>query len=303
MRMATLGITFMLLAAGTITRAEAQDGLFSQLAMESVFEERSKSKLPVATPDAELLTRITNANALQSALESAGFASQIVGQRGDRQVTTHLRYGGWKLPLVLNVEVEHDLIVASMRLRQSPDPLPADSIVKLMSASDAATGSHFSLDPQSNALKLRSTISNRSITAMDLRARLLKMAEFAEQHSEIWRRSDHRQPIEKAEPGGGALTGTWTAKTSDGQSFAIRFGPGNRFQLVHVRQGKSRVSQGSVRRSGSRYAFAADDGSKLNGAVTQHSERQFDLVVLGKDGKPSGKLQFSRATVRPATKS
>ncbi len=274
--------------------AQSNDGLFSEVAMEAVFEKQQNTTAETAEiAENDTLPRITGTDTLVAALKSAGFeATKDAGK-----ASMKLRQGRWMLPLSMAVQVEQDRIVTEVSLaKMQDDSAGNEQLLNLLAAGDAGRGTFFAFDSKSKHIVLRSSLSNRSVTPNQLRKHLQHLGAVAENHADSWSALGKTVTTGTANPATKSLStlGSWTASLGK-DSFAIRLTADSKFQLVHLRNGKSTISKGKVTRSGSLMTLAGDDGSKLSCTVAQTTADQFQLSIAGAKGAATTKLNFKKA--------
>ena len=276
--------------------------------MESVFESTAATDDVARQDAAAILPRVTSAGSLDSALRAAGFPTTL----GDDSVTTTVSDGGWDFPVVLRVDLPLDRITIAMSLVRLPDAAAVDpqSLLTLMANSDASRGTHFAYDATERRIELWTTISNRGVTTAGLKTDLIRLATTAQRHSPLWSKlgeSAAGQPKQKpaSEPKASppattpptpfSLTGRWGATMSGGSSIAIAMGADGKFKMVQVNGDQSAVSGGQFIRSGDQLTFNGDDKTTLNCQIKQTAADQFELTILGSDGKRQATLDFTKA--------
>ncbi len=289
---------------------QAEDGLFSEVAMESVFEKNAPiTSTSVATlNDGEKLERITGTASLMLALQFAGFTPKEVGER----VTFHVEQASWKLPVSMIVELEQDQIVCELSLIEIPESgtVDADGLLKLLAKNDAVAGYFFAYDTKSKLLQLRSSFSNRGLSAKQLKTNVVRIAAFADSHSELWSKLKSKPATKVADsktPSAStstvnkpatstpstnvqlsSLVGLWGATIKSGETIAIQISADGAFKLATVKSGKSSLSKGKATLAGSKLTLVGDDKVTLNCSVSQVTATQFQLSI--NDDKGTAKL-------------
>ncbi len=137
----------------------------------------------------------------------------------------------------------------------------SNSLLKLLEQNDAVAGYFFAYDAQSNLIQLRSSFSNRGITAKQLKSTLVQIASFAEKHSELWSKLKAKPAAKPAETAKtttnstkpavsgttvpaispSSLVGMWGGSLKTGESIAIQISSDNSFKLATVKSGKSSI--------------------------------------------------------------
>ena len=287
---------------------QAEDSLFSEVAMESVFEKNATLSADVASiGDGETLDRVTGVSSLMLALKAAGFTAK----QDNNRATIQVDHAGWKLPVTLEVQVEQDRIVCEMALVEIKDvtTVTTDALLGLLSSGDVTSGAFFAYDSKTKLVQVRTSIQNRAITARQLKADLLRLASLAEKHADVWSKLNAKPAAKTASAGSGtagssvpatstttfSIVGRWAAALSSGESFAIEFGSDSTFKLVTIKSGKSSVSKGKTTRVGNQLTLVGDDKVTLNCSVSQSAADKFQLAINDTKGVAKVKLNFTKA--------
>ena len=280
-----------------------EEGLFSEVAMEAVFETTgSPATLSVATKTATgRINRITGVSSLIEVLKEAGWDAT----ERDGRASFQLQHARWNFPVLIAVQVDRDRMDCQMSLVAVKDPasIPSETLLQLLAASNDS-GATFAFEPKSKLIQVRTSPSNRSLTAALLKEKLLQMAIHAEKHAESWSQLNGETdpnakstaaPSKLASNGGLSLTGRWSASLGSGEAFAIQINDDSSFRLVHLKSGKSTVSQGKTKLSGNQLTLAGDNDLTLNCTVAQSKPERFELSILDANGKVATKLDFKKA--------
>jgi hypothetical protein len=294
----------VVVSVARVTVLTADDGgLFSEVAMESVFEKPVAASKAVASPSSTgHIGRITGASSLNQALRAAGFDSQ----EKDGRASFDLDHAGWSFPVSIGVLVDQDRIDCELSLTKIGDDtsLTTETLLALLTAGDTR-GASFAYDRKGKRILLRATLSNRSITASELKADLIRLATVAQKHSDIWstlkgqpasnsKSASNSKPAE-APPKQFSLVGRWSASLSSNEAFAIQIASDATFQLVHLKSGKSTISKGKATRSGDQLKLVGNDKVTLNCSVTQTAGDAFQLAINDAKGKTTATLSFKKA--------
>lgn len=272
------------------------EGLFSEVAMESVFEKSATIKPAVASKNAAgRFSRITGVSSLIEALGAAGFEASEKNGRA----AFDLNHASWRFPVSIGVLVDQDRIDCEMSLVEIGDSgqVTTATLLSLLAAGDRR-GTSFAYNPESKMVQVRASLSNRSITADQLKANLVYMATIAEKHSEIWSKLKGQSKSEAvaAKPKQDlSLVGRWSASVASGEAFAIAITADAKFQLVHLKSGKSTVSKGKTTLSGNELKLVGDNDLTLSGTVTQSSGDAFRLAINDAKGNVAVTLDFKKA--------
>ena len=288
-------------------QVNADDSLFSEVAMESVFEKQVATVKDVATiSDGETMQRIVGVSSLIQVLKAAGFEPRE--EQGS--ATFKLNHAQWIFPVSMTVFVDEDRIACEMSLVKMEDDASFDkeTLLKLLVSNTATQGGYFAFDQQNKRIQLRVSLSNRAVTARQLKADLTQLAILAERKSEIWSQNNAPAKTESTattptKPTNStnsaknhfSLAGTWSASLTSGEAFALRLNSEGTFQLVHVKSGKATSSKGKVTRADNKLTLIGDDKITLNCTVNQTVADKFQLAVNDAKGNVAIKLDFTKA--------
>jgi len=295
-----------------VSAAPAEEGLFSEVAMESVFEKPAPVTKRVASQsDAAKLERITGVSSLILALKAAGMDPQEQNGRA----TFELNHDSWSFPVSIGVQIEQDRIDCELSLIKISDntTVKTQTLLSLL-ASGGTRGASFAYDREEKLILLRASLSNRSITASQLKADLVHLATVAGQHSKVWlslkaetknnspqatssqtNSPQTNSPQTNSPQPKLSLIGRWSAALKSGEAFAIQIASDSKFQLIHLKSGKSTISKGKATRSGAQLKLVGDDNVTLNCTVTQTTSDAFQLAVKDAKGNVAVTLNFKKA--------
>jgi hypothetical protein len=280
-----------------VSAAPAEEGLFSEVAMESVFEKPAPVTKRVASQsNAAKLERITGVSSLILALKAAGMDPQEQSGRA----TFELDHDGWSFPVSIGVQIEQDRIDCELSLIKISDntTVKTQTLLSLL-ASGGTRGASFAYDREEKLILLRASLSNRSITASQLKADLVHLATVAGQHSDVWlslkAETKNDSPTTNSPQQKLSLIGRWSAALKSGEVFAIQIASDSKFQLVHLKSGKSTISKGKATRSGAQLKLVGDNNVTLNCTVTQTTSDAFQLAVKDAKGNVAVTLNFKKA--------
>ena len=311
----------VLLSVLSVAPLYGDDGLFSEVAMESVFQ-TSTSRTPTASKDLSgSVDRVTSVASLLQVLSAAG----LEAEESNGRATTKLSHAGWEFPVSIAIRIDQDRLDCRLMLTEIGDGQQAstETLLKLLALGDEQ-GTAFSYGTVSKTLQVRAALSNRSITASQLKADLVRMAGFAEEHAELWSSltisgtskapsapaATAKSPAPQDSSGNAVanqenqpqsadtlapLLGRWSASLASNEAFAIQITAEAQFQLVHLKAGKSTVSKGKITRSGQQLKLVGEGDLTLNCDVTQSSAKAFALAIKGADGKVAMTLNFKKA--------
>jgi hypothetical protein len=279
-----------------VAMLRGDEGLFSEVAMESVFEKSASINPTAASKNATgKFDRITGVSSLIQALGAAGFEASEENGRA----AFDLNHASWRFPVSIGVLVDQDRIDCEMSLVKIGDSgqVTTPTLLSLLAAGDRR-GTSFAYNPKAKMIQVRASLSNRSITADQLKAKLLHMASVAEKHSEIWSKLKGQSKSESVSTKPKqdlSLVGRWSASIASGEAFAIEISSDAKFQLVHLKSGKSTVSKGKATLSGNELKLVGDSDLTLNGTVTQSSGDAFSLAINDAKGNVAVTLDFKKA--------
>ena len=105
--------------------------------------------------------------------------------------------------------------------------------------------------------------------------------------------SSSSQPTVAAQPVP-SIVGTWSAKTSANDAWAIRFETDGRFVMVHTRNGKNSVSRGRFQVTIDRLVVSESAEMTLSGGFEKTSEQTFSWKLQDSTGKTLTTLAFTK---------
>ena len=89
-----------------------------------------------------------------------------------------------------------------------------------------------------------------------------------------------------------SLVGTWSAKTSATEAWAIRFENEGRFLMVYTSSGKNSVSRGQFSITAKRLVLSESAGTTLSGMLETDSNDRFAWKLQDKAGNSLTTLKF-----------
>jgi hypothetical protein len=294
----------------------AEDGLFSEVAMESVFEKNAPitSTSVASLSDGEKLERITGTSSLMLALKFAGFTPKEAADK----VTFHVEHASWKLPVSMAVELEQDQIVCELSLIEISEAgtVDSDALLKLLEKNDAVSGYFFAYNAAKKLLQLRTSFSNRGLSAKQLKSNVIQLAAFADSHSELWSKLKSKPAAKAAETNTtgkttttatkpattpsttvqlSSLVGLWGATIKSGETIAIQVSADGAFKLATVKSQKSSLSKGKATLAGNKLTLVGDDKITLNCTVSQVTATQFQLAINDEKGTAKLTILFKKS--------
>ncbi|WP_146513984.1 hypothetical protein [Rubripirellula amarantea] len=288
--------------AGTV---KADDALFSEIAMESVFSQSTPTSADVATPNGSTsLDRITGPTSLTNALKSAGFNPQP----NKEAVSMKVERAGWKLPVSMTVDVEQDRITCKMSLVKIEKDMANSSktLLALMSASNQTANASFVLDSSDMMLQLRTTFTNRDITTKFLKSEMASLADTAIAHSDTWRKLKSSSTLTSTSSATSSTSsgssdyapfvGKWSASLPSSVSIAIEFKADKTFKMVHLVGSKAAVSSGTMIRNASQLTLSEPGKADVQFQIESVTATSMKLRIVDSSNNPGTLLQFSKAS-------
>lgn len=297
--------TLFLLSLCSVNQMSFADDLFSEVAMESVFEKKAAPVTGATQSAGESLERVTGVASLSQALKYAGYAPK----ENSGRVSIQVPHAGWNFPADLQVQIESDRIVVEMALVTLSDSnaIQSKELLKLLEKNDAISGFLFAYEPSRKLLVLRSALENRALSPKIIQNHLTQLAAFGEKYSSLWSpmkpksadqtvgKTGAASNVASTVPTGLSLIGTWGAALNDKDSIAIQIKEDLTFKLVTVQAEKQKISTGKYVREGTRLSLAGDDGVTLQCTVSQSVVNQFQLFVNDEQGNAKLKVDFQKA--------
>ncbi|MEM8669434.1 MAG: hypothetical protein AAGG48_18055 [Planctomycetota bacterium] len=314
----------------SVAPLHGEDKLFSEVAMESVFQ-ASPSLKPVASKNTSgSLDRVTSVDSLVRALTAAGMEAR---ESNGRAALT-FNHAGWKFPVSISVNIDQDRLDCRFTLIRIGDvkSVSTQKLLQLLASGDGL-GTSFAYDSASKTIQVRASFSNRSITANELKSDLVQMARLAAKHADVWssltgsansnsasssssasnsNATTNSPPMSNRTPrpesGAGvtsppsrvstsvaSLVGRWSAYVANDEAFAIKISADSRFQLVHLKSGEPTLSKGNITRSGQQLKLIGDGDLTLDCTVAQSNANAFALAIKDANGNVAMKLNFKKA--------
>ena len=268
--------------------ASSGDELFSEVAVESVFGGSTKSTSGATGSSASIPAggvRVTGAGQLGELLRELGFEPERVD---GRTVTIQLAHGQWTIPTTLHAAVDRSQVDVTMGLATPPKGTKWDGNKLLRLLADPEDGgAHFAFDSSKGQMQVRQTMSAREVSSDNLGRLLTEMAEFAVSRETAWfdkpSDSDKSKPATTDAAAPTSVIGSWVASLGQGEAFAIKLTPDGKFQLAHVKAGKTTTSSGKAERTGDQLKLQGDGSVTISGTLANITAEGFDLTL------PSGK--------------
>ncbi len=292
--------------------ARADDALFSEIAMESVFASSTAGSIKIATQDGSTqFDRITGPNSLTVALKSAGFEPK----QTDETVTITVDSGGWKLPVALTVDVLQDRITCRMSLVEvdKEASFSNSDVLALMSASDRIDDASFVFNREDNRVQLRTTLNNRDLTGNSLKNKLTSLADTAIVHSDTWLKLKSTTSSTTPSPSTSQVAtsssesstvpstssvsvgGKWIATLSANASIAIELDSKGTFKMAHISGKQSAVSTGTLQRRADQLTLSEAGKADVKFQIESVTATEMKLRIVDSSGKSGRLIQFSKA--------
>ncbi len=307
----------------------ANDALFSEIAMESVFAKSTQdlaaktsstkttsTKAPnAATNDGSTdFDRITGPNSLTVALRSAGFEPR----RNREAVLIRVERAGWKLTTEMTVEVEKDRILCRMSLIKidSATTNLGETLRALMTINHRLAEASFVVDGDANMVQLQAMIANRNLTSDRLTGELMRLADTAIENADAWRTLKAKssvaadavvtvsppasapmatQQIAGQQMFGQPIFGQWLAGLPSNTSIAIELKEDDTFKMAHVAANRVAVSSGTVRRRSNRLTLSEQGKDDVNFQIESVTTSVMELRIVDSSDKSGRLIKFSKA--------
>ncbi|MFT5522840.1 MAG: hypothetical protein ACI9HK_000784 [Pirellulaceae bacterium] len=286
-------ITLIVLVAFSATAEQlvrGDDSLFSKVRVDSTF---SSQKDDTTANRAPVGTKLTDAGQLLRLLNEIGVKAEELGSKA-------IGFQMGKAPdsflIVVRISDDENQLEVKVRLAQAGEnqELPADKSLGLLTATRKYAPSRFAYNGELRAIMLLHNVSNEGTDAKVLGDQLLRLLAIAKETRKLWdiAKADPTGPAETETPSENNLTlvGTWSAVQSATEAFAIQLKSDGKFALVYVNSGKQNRSTGTYSFNGESLNLLGGDGLKLNGGVSNLSEKQFQVEF-----QPGSSLTFKSA--------
>ena len=294
----------VLCLAGIVVPAQADDGLFSTISVDSVYSKSSDSSDAVAS---SRKGRVRSADHLGRLLRIEGFGFEKVGERTYGAVT---KLDDWSFPTLVTLSEDRTRIglIAGLVRYDENSALKPEQMLDLLSANQSVAPYQFGFNKDRKRTELTLALNNDGVDSSVLAAQIKKLTEAARDSSEVWyRKSQSEKTIKTAEtpskttdPGTSEktnaaitpskLVGKWTASRSSTEAFALQMTADGKFTLAFVSGGKTTVSKGTFGLQGDSLVLSVDQGASLTGPASLITNDQFTYSPNG-----GAKLTFNRA--------
>lgn len=296
-------VTGLILQAGSLRTAQANDDLFSKVSIDAPFAQvRDADDAP--TPQAPRGLRVTGASALTTLLQEANFETKSISTR---VVATEIKRDKWNIPVRVSVFYDDDQMELALLLKAlgndySEADVSSEKLLELMAASRNFAPAFFTYDAEYKRIELRQRISNRGVTTANLKRSLERLADIAIDNEAAWNlpkptatKPPATKPASTPPPAPSAISvsallGTWAADRSKDEAIALKLDADGKFILAIAKGSNTTRSNGKFSLSGQTLSLTADDGTKLNGTVRLNGTNGFDLQLPG-----NSKIRFTKA--------
>lgn len=292
----------------TIRSVTADDALFSEIAMESVFAKSPAASTQVAIPSgSDNIERITGPQTLTEALKLAG----LQPKRSKQAVSITVNRSGWKLPTTMTVDVQNDRISCQMSLvtLDRTSKVDSEQLLALMSVARQTGNASFVFDSSKRMLQLRKTFGNRDLTTASLKSEIASLADTAIAHSEKWKKLSPKTNLKSSTQttavstgnttvrptGSVSITGKWAASLPSDGSIAIELRGDGTFSMVHVAGNQAAVSTGTLLRKSTRLTLSEAGKADVAFEIVSITATKMELRIVDSSGKSGRLLNFSKA--------
>ncbi|QDV41746.1 hypothetical protein Enr13x_15890 [Stieleria neptunia] len=290
--------------------------LFSEISMSETVVEASQpvatpSKSPAAVLGAASLSKLLSAAGIECAVESLAVRvdlAELLPTADDASQQGTLQF---------RVDADADRIDAVLPM----DRLPIDASGNGVSGNDVSVNGeklmallvalqrhdHVQLIASGKTLALHTSLSNQGVTADRLRTAAERLTLAATKTASITTTVLTKASVAEAStdndtppaqpattPAAEPLDGTWSAKTSANDAWAVRFDADGKFVMVHTKSGKNSVSRGTYQTTGDRLVLSESAGVTLTGTLERPSSNAFRWRLQNAGGDVVATLAFSK---------
>ncbi|WP_147869894.1 hypothetical protein [Stieleria maiorica] len=306
MALVLLCIAVTTLPLSAVHAGSPLDGdLFSEISMsETVVGTAQQVALPAKASDV-----ILGPAALSTVLDEAGVASEIESQslrvdladmlptepdavkRNDLRFSVDAEAG--RIDVVMPIE--------GLSIGALDDGAAVDG-EKLMALLVALQNhSHVQLVALGKTLAYQSSLSNHDVTPERLRVAAKRLSTAATDTASMVPAvmmkpsvSPTQRDVTPASQSSSTLVGTWSAKTSVSDAWAVRFADDASFVMVHTKNGKNLVSRGKYKATANRLELSESAGVTLAGALQRSSADAFRWQLQNSNGDVVATLAFEK---------
>jgi hypothetical protein len=269
------------------------ESLFSKVRVNSTFSSQKDDTTDNRAPAG---TKLTDAGQLLRLLNEIGVKAE---ESGSKAIGFQMGKAPDSFLVVVTISDDENQLEVMVRLAQVGEnqELPADKSLGLLTATRKYAPSRFAYNGELRAITLLHNVRNEGTDAKVLGDQLLKLLAIAKETRQLWdiaAKADQAAPQTETETETETqsdskltLVGTWSAVRSATEAFAIQLKSDGKFALVYVNSGKQNRSTGTYSFNGESLNLLGGDGLKLNGAVSNLSEKQFQVEF-----QPGSSLTF-----------
>lgn len=281
--------------AFSASNAAADEALFSDVKINSVFADDAKSSTNSETP-ASAVAKIRSVDHLGRLLRIEGFGFEKVGER-TYGATTEI--GDWTFPTLVTLSPDSKRVGLILGLvRFDDDKALTSSLMRtLLVANQKIAPYQFSFNEERSRTELAIVLPNEAIDSGRLAREITRLKEIGRDSSKFWyddsskSESADEQPIAKSPTTPPAtpspslsvsqLVGKWAYAKSSTEAFALELSSAGRFKLVHVAAGKVNTSEGTFGLQGDTLVLNVPNASSLSGPIKMTGSDEFRLSLTG----------------------
>ena len=268
------------------------ESLFSKVRVNSTFSSQKDDTTDNRAPAG---TKLTDAGQLLRLLNEIGVKAE---ESGSKAIGFQMGKAPDSFLVVVTISDDENQLEVMVRLAQVGEnqELPADKSLGLLTATRKYAPSRFAYNGELRAITLLHNVRNEGTDAKVLGDQLLRLIAIAKETRKLWdiaAKADQavspqtETQTETQSDSKLTLVGTWSAVRSATEAFAIQLKSDGKFALVYVNSGKQNRSTGTYSFNGESLNLLGGDGLKLNGAVSNLSEKQFQVEF-----QPGSSLTF-----------
>lgn len=306
----------ILIAAGGVVgtqNANAEDrlagDLFSAITMSDTTAAASEKKNQTAQQRDEVLGVVSLAKVFSSAKIASEVDSQaVLVSLADLSTDVAETIKTAKLRLTVDAESHRVNVMLPLRTVTQNEPVDGAKLMRLLVRLSEV--SDVQLIATKQTIALHTSLSNQSVTTEGIQAAVERLVAAANKTESIasmlgnmptTAASESRQatkpagsttPVAATQPT--SVLGTWSAKTSATDAWAIRFNADKKFVMVHTRSGKNSVSRGNYQLTANQLVLSETNGVTLKGQLIRKSEKSFAWKLQNDSGKTLTTLTFKQ---------
>ena len=307
-----LGIATLAPFSAVAADPQSED-LFSKITMSDTVT-RTAAAAPIAEKNDVILGALSLSNVFLSNQVDADVQAQSVMVRLSDLMPIAEKLSSLKdATLTFSVDAESNRIDILLPLQtiHEESSVRGPGLIKLLTALTAHSNVHLSI--QDHALALQTSLANQDVTVDKIRTVVrrvviavtdveptlasieTKVEAPSAQPKQIAAKATITPTITpSASPVSPSIVGTWSAKTSATDAWAIQLSDDGGFVMVHARGGKNTVSRGQYKFNQSRLTLVESGGLTLKGIVEQPTPKQFSWNLQDANGKTLTTLAFTK---------